>query len=200
MDETPKEPDKEPDAAAEAKPPTLPAILASFLRLGSSSFGGGTVGWTYREIVERRGWMSEEKFLQTVTIAQVLPGANPVNLAVYVGLQLRGLAGAALAAFGMIAMPFCIILLLSFTYQALSGYPQTRTVLGGLACVGIASLLMAGGKSARQLKKRYFPIAVAAVIFVLVGIVRLPMIPVVLVALPVSVGFAYWLEGDKTNG
>jgi len=117
----------------------LSDLLISFLRLGASSFGGGMSGWTHREIVERRGWLDDDNFLKTLTIAQILPGANPVNLAVYIGLKLRGWTGAALAFAGMLAPALTVILLMSFFYEKINGYSEAHTVLRGLACVGIAS-------------------------------------------------------------
>lgn len=178
----------------------LRALLISFLKLGTTSFGGGTVAWTHREIVERRQWLTEEKFLRTLAIAQVLPGANPVNLAVYIGMQLRGFAGALLATFGMVALPFCIILLLGLIYHQISAYPQTQSILGGLACVGIASMLITGIKSSRRLKGRITPICIAALVFVLVGVLRWPMIAVVVPAIPLSILVAYWFEKDRHHG
>jgi chromate transporter len=178
----------------------LMSLFLSFLKLGMTSFGGGMVGWTHREVVEHRKWMTDEKFLQMLTIAQVLPGANPVNMAVYIGVQLRGYAGATVAALGMIAMPFCFILLLAATYRQISGFAPAQAVLGGLACVGIASMLLMGIKSASRLKGKYIPICIAILIFLLVGVLRLSMVTVVLVALPASILLSYWLNGRQNNG
>lgn len=193
--------DKSIDDVAIKQQPEVPlmALLVSFLRLGMTSFGGGTIAWTHREVVERREWLSEDKFLQMLTVAQVLPGANPVNIAVYVGVQLRGYLGGIVAAFGMVAMPFCFILLLGVTYHQLAAYPATQAVLGGLACVGIASMLLTGSKSAKRLKKQIVPICIAAAIFILVGVLRLSMVAVVLVAIPISILSAYWLENRREN-
>ena len=94
------------------KVPHVPLLelMGVFFRVGITSFGGSTAAWLYRELVERRGWLDEDHFLTALTLAQVLPGANPVNLSIYVGSQLRGGIGGAAAALGMIGPPFCIIL------------------------------------------------------------------------------------------
>jgi len=181
-------------------PATLPDILLSFLKLGTTSFGGGTVAWTNREVVLRRRWMSEDKFLQILTVAMVMPGANPVNLAVSVGQHLRGYSGATVAALGMIVPPFGIILLFGIGYRWLLAYPQTNTVLAGLACVGIASMLQTGVKTALRLTGQIVPILIAAAIFLAVGILRLPMVPVVLIAVPFSVAAAYLLDRRRRHG
>src|SRR5579864_777989 len=104
------------DASAEKQQIPLSALIAVFFRVGVTSFGGSTAAWLYRETVERRGWLDEKGFVTALTLCQVLPGANPVNLAIYVGVQLRGGLGGTVAVLGMIFPPFCVILVLGFLY------------------------------------------------------------------------------------
>lgn len=175
----------------------LSDLLISFLRLGASSFGGGVSGWTHREIVERRGWLDEDNFLKTLTIAQILPGANPVNLAVYIGLKLRGWTGAALAFTGMLAPAFTVILVMSFFYEQINGYEAAHTVLRGLACVGIASSLTMGVKTGKRLRRHAVPILIAVAVFVTVGVLRWPLVPVVAVSIPLSIVAAFFVKEKK---
>ncbi|MFC7538907.1 chromate transporter [Siccirubricoccus deserti] len=63
----------------------LGEILLVFTSLGMASFGGGLPGWMHREVVVRRGWMTDEAFLAGVALGQVLPGPNSINLALYIG-------------------------------------------------------------------------------------------------------------------
>jgi chromate transporter len=170
-------------------------LLVAFLKVGVTSFGGGTSAWMHREVVSRRGWLSEEAFLTSLTIAQVLPGANPVNLSVYIGLQLRGAAGAVAAVVGMVAPAFCVILAIAAIYSRVSGYPASHAVLGGLACVGIAATLVMGVKAARRLKWKPVPVVIALATFAAIGVFHWPMVPVVIVAVPVSVLAAYRFPG-----
>lgn len=188
------------DTATDAAPIPLRDILLSFLRLGATSFGGGTTAWTHRETVERRGWISEQAFLQALTVGQVLPGANPVNLAVFLGMQMRGAAGATVAAVGMILPAFVLILVLAGIYQSVKGYPEAQAVLTGLACVGIAATLTSGVKTGRQLRGKLVPILIAAVVFVLVGVLRWPLVWVVLALTPASFAAAYIRGRSPANG
>ncbi|MCZ4089037.1 chromate transporter [Sinorhizobium psoraleae] len=176
------------------------ALLASFLRLGASSFGGGMAGWTHREIVERRAWLTDEEFLKTLTVAQIMPGANPVNLAVYIGLKLRGIAGACIALFGMVLPAFAVILVMSVTYQQLRSHPEAQAVLRGLACVGIASSLTMGIKTARRLKAHALPILMALSVFLMVGVLHWSLVAVVAATIPVSVAATFWIEREKSHG
>lgn len=175
-------------------------ILASFLKLGSTSFGGGSVGWINREVVDRRRWIGEDRFMQMLTVALAMPGANPVNLATYVGLELRGYTGAVVAVLGMITPPFIIILLFALGYSRLAEYEHARAVLSGLACVGLSAMMLTGLKSAGRIRRNPVSVLIALAVFVAVAVLRLPMIEVVLVAIPASVAAA-WVQGrGKRNG
>src|ERR1700722_12487214 len=72
----------------------LSQLLATFVRLGTMTFGGGVQSWIHREVVQRLRWIDNKSFLSGMTVAQILPGANPVNMALYVGMHLRGGTGA----------------------------------------------------------------------------------------------------------
>src|SRR5947199_6241152 len=74
--------------------PSLTAIFLTFLRLGCTSFGGGTAGWLHRDIVLHRHWIDDAAFLQMLTVGQALPGSNGTKLTVLIGQHLRGMAGA----------------------------------------------------------------------------------------------------------
>ena len=169
------------------KPVPLVALAGVFFRVGITSFGGSTAAWLYRETVERRGWLDEKGFVTALTLFQVLPGANPVNLAIYVGTQLRGGLGGVVAAIGLIFPPFCVILVLALLYVQYGTSALAHAVLGGLAAVGIGMTLSVGAKLARDVRKP-LPIVIAASLFVMVGILHWPMVPVVLVLAPVSIG------------
>jgi chromate transporter len=173
--------------------PVVPllSLMAVFFRVGVTSFGGSTAAWLYREIVERRGWLDEPHFITALTLAQVLPGANPVNLSIYVGSQLRGGIGGAAAAFGMVGPAFCLILVLGYLYRLFGTLPAVHGMLAGLAAVGVGMTLYIGVKLSRQVRKPV-PILIALAIFVMVGVLHWPMIPVVLVLTPLSVGLAFW--------
>jgi chromate transporter len=174
-------------------------ILFSFLKVGLTSFGGGTSAWMHREVVERHRWLTNEQFLASLTVAQVLPGANPVNMAVYLGLQLHGGLGALVAATGMIVPAFCMILILGVLYGYLSATPATSMVLSGLAAVGVGATLVVGIKGARAFSRKPIPVIIALATFVTVGLLRWPLIPVVMVAVPVSVLLSFYLGRGTTR-
>jgi len=169
-------------------------LLGTFVRLGTMTFGGGVQSWIHREVVDRLGWIDSKSFLSGLTVAQVLPGANPVNLALYVGLQLRGGVGAAVAVFGMLVPAFCTTLILGALYRGYGHLAVVHFVLAGVAAAGVGATLTMGIKVARRLPRDFVTLLIALSVFVLVGVLRCPMIPVVAVMVPLSIGLAFVAE------
>ena len=183
----------EPDGPVRGDEGAVPLsqIFFSFLKIGGSAFGGSTQALIHRETVERRRWLDEQGFLAGFAISQVLPGANPVNLALYTGLKVRGGLGATIAVIAMIIPAFCIIMAMGFAYRQLSGLPVTHFVLGGVAAAGVGATLSVGMKVVARLPRKLTPYLVGLAVFAAVGLLRWPMVPVVVVAVPVSILLAY---------
>lgn len=177
--------------------PARPAVgllplLGTFVRLGAMTFGGSVQSWVHREVVERLGWIDNKAFLSGLTVAQVLPGANPVNIALYVGLKLRGGIGAAVAVVGMVVPAFCVILCLGYFYRSYGHLAVVHFVLAGLAASGVGATLTMGIKVARRLPRNLVTALIALSVFFVVGVLRWPMIPVVAVAIPASIAVAFF--------
>jgi chromate transporter len=185
---------REPEAALDDA--SLLELFWCFLVIGLVSFGGSSRAMMHRETVERRRWLREPDFLTGFAIAQVLPGANPVNLALYIGLRMRGWLGATMAVLGMLLPAFCIIMLMGFAYRELARFPATHFVLDGVAAAGVAATLAVGFKVAVRLERNAWSILLALATFVTVGVLHLPMIPVVCVTVPLGVAVAYFAGGS----
>jgi chromate transporter len=184
-------------APPESDARVLPAVgllqlLGTFVRLGAMTFGGSVQSWVHREVVERLGWIDNKAFLSGLTVAQVLPGANPVNIALYVGLKLRGGVGAAVAVVGMVVPAFCVILCLGYFYRGYGHLAVVHFVLAGLAASGVGATLTMGIKVARRLPRNLLTALIAVTVFFVVGVLRWPMIPVVAVAIPASIAAAFF--------
>jgi chromate transporter len=191
--------------ASEASPATqppvgLPRLLAAFVRLGTVTFGGGLQSWIHREIVDRLGWIDDATFLSGMTVARVVPGANGVNVALYIGLKLRGSSGAAVAVLGMVVPAFCVILGLGYLYRSFGHLPAVHFVLTGLAAAGVGATLTMGIKVGRRLSRDLTTSLTAVAVFALVGVLKLPLIPVVLALIPISVGLALLSERRPGHG
>ncbi len=187
-----------PDASLPPGRVPLFELFVVFLKLGTLSIGGGSQAFMYRDLVDVKRWIDDKAFVTGLAIAQVLPGANPVNLALYFGQKLHGGLGATAAVFGMVVPAFCIILLAGYAYRLLAHYPATHFILLGAAAVGVAATLAMGIKIAQRLDRNWATILIGLVTFGAVGVLRLPMVPVVCVVVPASILIFYLM--DRRHG
>jgi len=170
---------------------SLAGIFLAFLRLGCTAFGGGTAGWVYRDIVQRRGWIDEQEFLPDLAIGQGMPGSNGVNMAVLVGRRLKGGVGAFVAPFAMLAGPFAIILVIGAIYGRVGDHRTVHAVLDGVAAAVVGLSFATGLNVIARGAAEPSSIAIAAVTVLCVGILGWPMLPVMLGLAPISIGLAW---------
>ena len=96
-------------------------ILKSFLKIGAFTFGGGyaMIPIIQYEVVNRRKWLSEQEFVELLTIAQAAPGPISLNTAVFVGYKCKGYKGALAAILGVVLPSFVIILLVAMFFHTM---------------------------------------------------------------------------------
>lgn len=166
----------------------LAEIAGLFARIGLTSFGGGLSAWIYREVVDRRHWLSEDEFLAGLTVAQILPGPNVINIAIYIGQRLRGAAGSVIAAIALLLPPMVVAVALLALFNNFSNLAWLRDLLEGIAAGAIGLTFSVGYRAARHATttNRWAPI-VLLLVFIAIGVLRWPLIPVVLVVAPLAV-------------
>ncbi len=175
---------------------TLSALFFAFFRLGCTSFGGGTGGWVYREMVQRRGWIDERAFLAEMALGQSLPGANGIKMSVLVGRRLKGGLGAFTAPFGLLLGPFFIILAVGAVYGRLAGQHVVHVVLDGVAAAVVGLSFATGISAIAKGAADSGAIAIAGATVFCVGFLGWPMLPVMLGLAPLSIGLA-WIRGRR---
>lgn len=175
-------------------PPSIFEIFALFFRIGAFSFGGGLSGWVYREVVMRRNWLDEDEFMSGLAVAQVLPGANIINLSVYVGQKLRGAAGASAAFFGLICAPFFAVIGIASIYGTLKELSFAEAAMDGVAAAAIGMILIVAGRGIRHAAPRPEALIALFVTFVAVGLLHYSLLLVVAIVAPLSV-LAAWYRG-----
>ncbi len=168
----------------------LPAIFAAFFWLGMTSFGGNTAAWVYQRIVQRRHWVKDAEFLSDVALGRIMPGSGGVNLTVQVGHRLRGGAGAVAAVVGLLSGPLVIVLALAVAYSRIGRSPAVHAVLDGIAAAAIGLTFATGLKLLPRASARLGPLAVTLATVLCVGVLRWPMLPVVLCLAPISIALA----------
>jgi chromate transporter len=188
--------DQPPAEGLKTKPaPIVPlgALYKTFFWVGLFSFGGGLSAWVHREIVQLRGWMTDEEFFSGYGLGQILPGVNSTNLSVYVGQHLRGTAGALTALGGLLTGPFVVVLAAAVTYEQLNTIPGFQIGMQGVAAAAIGLLVRMAISAGKNAARGIFPIIVILTTFAAVGIFKLPLLLVAVVVAPISI-YAAWLR------
>lgn len=112
-----------------------------FLKLGFTGFGGGiaVIAQIRSLVVSERQWLSEEEFLDAVSLAQSLPGANAANAITYIGLRLAGLRGAVVSVVAFILPSFLMMIGLTVVHHQLQHLTEIQSIFQGLtaAVVGL---------------------------------------------------------------
>ncbi|HYP54617.1 MAG TPA: chromate transporter [Pyrinomonadaceae bacterium] len=172
--------------------------LRFWVKLGFISFGGpaGQIAIMHRELVERRRWLSEERFLHALNYCMLLPGPEAQQLAIYIGwLMHRTWGGIVAGAFFVIPSVF-VLLALSYVYAAYGNVAAVAGVLAGFKPVVVAIVVEAVLKIGGRALKRRVHFALAAASFVAIYFLHVPFPVIVLLAGVVG----WWLGvGEKTK-
>jgi len=145
-------------AAATRRPESLRALFIAFTWLALQGFAG-VLAVAQRELVEKHRWLTREDFVETLAIAQVLPGPNIVNISLMLGDRFFGLRGAFVAMAGMLMAPSVIVIALAVLYGHLATHPVVVDALRGMGIVAAGLILATGVKLLSSLKKN--PIGLA---------------------------------------
>jgi chromate transporter len=179
------------------RPASLLVLFLAFNRLAMQGFGG-VLPVAQRELVERLGWLSKEQFLALLSLSQVLPGPNVVNLSLIYGDRCFGWRGSLAAAGGMLALPLVVVLLLTALALHFGAVPAIDGALRGMGIVAAGLVLATAIKLSPALLKSPLGRAVAAGLVaatvLLVAVLRWPLPLVVGLGLP-GIGWAWWRIG-----
>jgi len=167
-------------------------LFIAFSQLALSGFGG-VLPWAHRALVERRRWLTQSEFVETLALGQLLPGPNIGNMAVMIGYRFAGYAGAAAAVAGLVSGPFAIMLALGLLYRSYGGLPLVQHALSGMSAVAAGLVLATGVKMTGSLKRHWRPWLFTALALVGVGALRWPLLAVVGALAPFAVAAA-WRE------
>ncbi|XVJ70291.1 MAG: chromate transporter [Rhizobacter sp.] len=164
-------------------PASCTELFWVFTRLALQGFGG-VLAVAQRELVEKQRWLTAEEFLQMLSLAQVLPGPNVVNLALMLGDRFFGWRGALAALAGMLSIPLVIVLVLASSYEHSRHLPLVSGALHGMGVVAAGLIAATALKLAPSLRSNSLGWVLCALLVVVtvltVAIWRWPLWTVVL--------------------
>ena len=170
--------------------PSRRELFIGFFSIGLSGFGG-VLPLAHRMLVQKRRWLREEEFTELLGLGQILPGPNIVNMAIAIGSRFHGVAGAWLAIAGLMLAPLVIVLSMAILYDRYHALPDVQGLLHGLASAAAGLLIAMGLKMAQRIERHHLAILLALLTFIAVGILRWPLLLVLLGLAPLSVLLAH---------
>lgn len=181
-------------------PPSPGELFLAFAKMSLAGFGGVLV-WARRGIVEQQRWMTAEEFNETFALCHFLPGPNIVNLSVVFGSRFGGLAGGIAAFAGLIGPPMLIAIVLAALYARFGEIETLRRILAGIACAAVGLLIAVVLRMMMPLvrKRDVAGMLMLIAVFVAIGVLRLPLQVVLLVAVPLSLFITWCLHTRATT-
>ena len=179
-----------PDAPAAA--PELIELFVAFAKMSLAGFGGVLI-WARRAIVDQHRWMTPEEFNETFALCHFLPGPNIVNLSVVFGSRFRGIPGSIAAFTGLLGPPVVIVTALAALYSRYGEIDGLRRILAGVSCAAVGLLIAVTFRMMMPLiwKRDLVGLGILAAVFIAIGVLRLPLPAVLLVAIPLSISITF---------
>ncbi|MCB1734398.1 MAG: chromate efflux transporter [Gammaproteobacteria bacterium] len=151
--------------------PLMPSLAEAFpywLKLGFISFGGpaGQIAMMHQELVEKRRWISEHRFLHALNYCMLLPGPEAIQLAIYIAWLMHGVAGAVVAGVLFFLPAFVLLSSLAAVYLAWGDVPLVAGIFAGIKPAVVAVVLFAAWRIGSKALKNGVLMAIAALAFV----------------------------------
>ncbi|MBI2973918.1 MAG: chromate transporter, partial [Armatimonadetes bacterium] len=172
---------------AAAAPPQVISFWEAFrfwLKLGFINFGGptGQIAIMHQELVDRRRWISDERFLHALNYSMLLPGPEATQLAIYVGWLLHRTIGGIIAGVFFVLPAYFVLLLLSWTYAVHGAVPWVAAIFYGLRAAVIAIVAAAVIRIGRRALKNRTMVGIAAAAFAAIFFFKIPFPAIVIAA------------------
>jgi len=174
------------------------AALLYWLKLGFISFGGpaGQISMMHQELVEKRRWISEHRFLHALNYTMVLPGPEAQQLATYMGWLMHGVKGGIAAGILFVLPSLFLLMGLTWVYLAYGDVPVVAGILYGIKPAVTAIVVFAAYRIGSRALKNNVLRALALLAFIAIFVFDVPFPFIVLMAGAIGL-FGSWLAPDK---
>jgi chromate transporter len=179
----------------EGRPIGLGQIFVAFSLIGLSGFGG-VLPIAHHALVQRRRWLTPAEFTELLSICQLLPGPNIVNLTICFGTRAYGLAGAIAGVAGLLLMPLVIVLLLAEIYANFKDLPEVSGAFRGIAAAAAGLIVAMAVRMARPVVSAPRALFLATAAFLAIIGFQMPLVWVIAILAPISIAWA-WISRDE---
>lgn len=150
------------------------------------------------EIVEKRGWMTDEEFADAVAVSQGLPGVIAINMGTYTGHMIAGTAGAVSATVGVTLPSFVIIIMVVEFLDGLAGNVFAEGALFAIRVSAAAMILFSAMSIGKQVIKTPFHLICAVAAFIFIAVLNVPV--AIVIAAGFAAGIIYGKIKDRKGG
>lgn len=160
------------------------ALARTFLKLGATGFGGGVavIAQIRNLVVRQHRWLSEEEFLDAVSLAQSLPGANAANAITYVGLKLAGIRGAVVSVASFIFPSFLMMIGITVAHDYLKELPDAQRIFQGFNAAVVGLIAATTVKLGRTAVQQQWHLELGVVVAFMLIFTQMTVVEVVLIA------------------
>jgi len=172
-------------------------LFIVFFRMGAFTFGGGyaMLPIIQEEIVDKRGWATNEEVIDYYAIGQCTPGIIAVNTATFVGYKRKGIMGGVFATLGLVSPSIIIITIIAKFFRHFQDYKLVQHAFAGVQVVVVALIASTVSNMYKQSVKN--PIGVGLFIFAFLVISLLKISPIAVIAISAFVGVTKFKNQDS---
>ncbi|PNR88630.1 chromate transporter [Petrotoga sp. 9T1HF07.CasAA.8.2] len=174
-------------------------MFITFFKIGLFTFGGGyaMIPLIEKEVVENKKWVEKDKFTDTVSLTQTIPGAVAINLSILVGYDIKGVLGAVISTIGVSLPSFIIILAIAFTLTKTAGLSVLQSAFEGIRPAIAALIVYAGISLSKSVKWSMVLVLLAAGAFVAIGVFNIN--PIYIIVIAFIIGSLYSIPQGRKN-
>lgn len=169
-------------------------IFTCFAKIGAFTIGGGyaMIPIIQKEVVDKRGWISEEDFMDVLAISQSAPGILAVNISIFLGHKLRGTRGSIVATLGSTLPSFTIILLIAMFFAGYQDNPTVMAIFKGIRPVVVSLIAVPMINMAKKAKLNFFTGALAVLTALLIIFLKVSPLYILLVVAVTFTALTVW--------
>lgn len=170
-------------------------LFYTYFKIGTFTLGGGyaMLPLIQREVVDRKGWIDEEEFLNMIALAQAAPGLIAVNSAIFIGWRIGGWRGVCGAVLGAVLPSFLIILAVAMVFSEWKNQPVVEAVFKGIRPAVVALIAAPLFKMAKAARISWLTALIPVAAALLIWLARVNPVWVILATIILTI-FVQWLR------
>ena len=171
-------------------------LFWTYLKIGTFTIGGGYVmlSMIEREVVERKGWIDRDEFMNMIALAQAAPGLIAVNSAIFIGWRIGGWRGVIATVLGAVLPSFLIILAIAMLFQDYKDYPAVEAIFKGIRPAVVALIAAPLCRMAKNAKITWATALIPITGALLIWLAGLSPIWIIFVTVFATLGYTYLKE------